>query len=89
MAVSASLAFLAPAAIDPELLAYSAGLFVLVGVGIWLAMKLRSTVRRDDAPEHSLAHYQKLFDEGLLDAQEFERIRALIRKRPPSPPTTS
>ncbi len=75
---------------DLELIGLLVGLFVLVGLGAIFALKLRSLAKTgDDVPliEHSLEHYQDLFDRGLLDPQEFERIRALLDEQPPAPPT--
>ncbi len=80
----------ARAPIDLELMGLLAGLFVLVGIGAMIALKMRSLAKTgDDVPviEQTLEHYQDLFDRGLLDPQEFERIRASIQKQqPPAPP---
>ena len=75
---------------DLELVGLLVGLTVLVAIGAVVALKSRALVKiGDEAPsiEHSREHYQDLFDRGLLDPQEFERIRALIQKQqPPAPP---
>ena len=77
--------------IDLELLGLLAGLVVLIGIGAVIALKVRSLAKTgDDEPvlEHTLEHYQDLFDRGLLDPQEFERIRAFLDKQPPHAPPT-
>ena len=85
------LAFMAPARVwfDLELIGLVFGLFVLIALGAAIALKSRSLAKPDEdaaMPEHSLAHYQDLFDRGLIDGAEFERIRARLTAQPPAPP---
>jgi hypothetical protein len=73
---------------DLELAGLILGLFVLIATGAVVALRSRSWTKPDVAappPEHSLAHYQDLLEQGLLDRAEFERIRA--RMQPPAPPS--
>lgn len=64
-----------------------AGLILLIGVGVSVALRTRRWVRGDEESpvEHSLEHYQQMRDENLIDAEEFERIRARLGRRPPPP----
>jgi hypothetical protein len=75
-----------------ELFGLMAFLLILIAIGWAIAVKSRSMAHSEDepAPEHSLEHYQELFDQDLLDADEFQRIRdKLTARRPPAPPTES
>jgi hypothetical protein len=64
---------------------------LLIGVvvlGIWTVARIRRwrTEFMDDletpAEELTLEHFQQLFDEGLLDPHEFERIKARLQTAP-------
>lgn len=82
----------ARAGFDWELLALITGLVVLIGIGVSVTLRLREQARSDDLPkmpEHSLAHYQDLLKRGLIDAQEFDRIRIALSQKPKTPPTKS
>ena len=54
-----------------------------------MSVKSRALARSSDEspPEHSLDYYQDLLDRGLLDPEEFERIRAQFALKPPARPT--
>ena len=64
----------------------------VVGLGIWAILKVKRW-REDEAenapltPQQQIEAYQKLVDDGLLDAEEFARIKAQLEaKAPPSKP---
>jgi hypothetical protein len=98
------LAALVPAQIvfDLELLLLFAGLGLLIVVGLYAVVELRRRMTlEEDEPldlHHDLEHYEALRDQGLLDPDELERIRALLEARenrssepppPPPPPVAS
>jgi hypothetical protein len=79
------------AVISPELrlLGWTLVLALLVGGGFLLILWARTWRHRlneqEPVEEPTLADYRKLFDAGLLDPHEFERIRAHL-EGPATPP---
>ena len=64
----------------------------VIGLGVWAflrAKKWREELAQEDllAPQEQLDHYQQLVDDGLLDPQEFARIKEQLEKlaRPQEP----
>lgn len=57
----------------------------VVALGIWAIVKVKKW-REEDAevvgptPLEHLDHYQKMVDEGMLDPQELDRIKAQLEK---------
>lgn len=72
-----------------DLVILGVALLALIAVGAAIALKTRALARSDDEPppEHSLVYYQDLLDRGLLDPEEFKRIRAQFAAKPPARPT--
>ena len=66
------------------------GLAGLIAIGVAVGKQAREMAKmnEDAPPEHSLEHYQQMFDDGLLEQNEFERIRARLDRNPPSAPPT-
>ena len=63
---------------------------LLIGVivlGIWVVARIRQwrvelLEEQETLPEElTLEHFQQLFDDGLLDAEEFERIKARLQAK--------
>jgi hypothetical protein len=82
----------AGAGFDWEFSALILGLVVLIAMGVGVTLKLRAQARSGDEPkmpEHSLVHYQKLLEQGLIDAQEYRRICVALGRQPKTPPTKS
>lgn len=98
MAISALLAALESdartpvrAGIDWEFAGLILALVVLIGFGIRVTLKLRAraTSELTSTREYSLTEYQEMLEKGLLDRQEFERIRESLMRKPPTPPANS
>jgi tetrahydromethanopterin S-methyltransferase subunit G len=69
-----------------------AGLLIgVIVLGIWVVARIRQwrvelLEEQDALPEElTLEHFQQLFDEGLLDPEEFERIKARLQAAAPKP----
>jgi hypothetical protein len=83
------------AAIDWELTALTLVLLVLLFVAFVVVMRLRRWRQQDVAaaptPQQQLEQYQEMLDEGLLEKDEFDRLRQALERRnagaPPDPPT--
>ena len=79
-----------------EFLVWSAVVVGLIGLGVFAIYKARHWYLGPEAePEEAddpLEHYRQLMDDGQLDPQEFERIRAQLQtpteapEQPPNPP---
>src|SRR5438445_633786 len=87
------IAVLVPAQVvfDLELALLLGGLGLLIAVGLIAVIELRRRMTQDEEdPEtlQSLEHYEALRDQGLLDPDEFERIRDLLERRDAGPPPT-
>ncbi|MSQ94831.1 MAG: hypothetical protein EXR98_09785 [Gemmataceae bacterium] len=83
----------------------AAVLIGVLGLGIWAVLKIKrwhdeECASEIVATEQQLEHYQQMVDDGLLDPEEFARIKtqfearladqASIREGPPNqPPDTS
>ena len=74
-----------------DFLLAAGGLIGVVGLGIWAIYLLKRW--RDDtaqeaplSPQEQLDYYQKMADDGLLDPQEFARIKELMEHGPPATP---
>lgn len=77
--------------LDLELIILIASLIVLISIGVYVTVRMRSAARPggDELPEHTLEQYQEMFDQGIIDAKEYERIASLVKKQPPTPPAKS
>jgi uncharacterized membrane protein YccC len=83
-----------------EVIGAVALLATLIGLGVAVFVWARFWRQRPDeaTTEEQLESYQYMLDEGLIDPQEFERIRARLRQTPdaagatlaptPEPPPT-
>jgi hypothetical protein len=65
-----------------------------VALGCWAIYRVKrwreETVQEDlPSPQQQLDHYQKMVDDGLLDPNEFARIKAHMEKPPAPPPNAS
>lgn len=76
--------------LDLELILLLGGLGLLIAVGLVAVIEMRRRIHEEEeaTPPQSLEEYQALRDQGLLDSQEFERIRAKLEgsAEPPVPP---
>jgi hypothetical protein len=68
------------------------GLIGVIGLGVWawLWVKRWRTEVAEEAsrsPAQQLEHYQKMMDDGLLDPEEFARVKARLEGAPPPPDT--
>jgi len=72
-----------------DLVILGVALLALIVVGAAIALKTRALANANDEPppEHSLDYYQDLLERGLLDLEEFERIRAQFQAKRPARPT--
>ena len=69
---------------DPELVGLILVGVVLVAIGLYVALEVRTWLRSKDEPvpeAATLDHYRDLRDQGLIDAAEFERVRLLFERR--------
>ena len=67
-------------------------LLAVVAIGMWAIgciKRWRAEAGTETAltQEEQLEHYQKMVDDGLLQPQEFEVIKARMEAAPPSGPT--
>jgi hypothetical protein len=56
-----------------------------IGLGVAVFVWMRNWRRRlaeEAAPEEPIETYQQMLDEGLIEAEEFERIAARLREKP-------
>lgn len=77
---------------DFEFMALIVGLFLLIAIGVVVTLKLRAQAKSVDSPvlpTQNLAHYQKLLDDGLIDAHEYRQIVATLGQQPRTPPAKS
>ena len=80
------------AGFDWEFSALILGLVILIAFGVGVTFKLRAQARSSDEPQkpaQSLVHYQKLLEQGLIDAQEYKRICVALGSQPKTPPAKS
>ncbi len=61
-----------------RLLGWSCLLVLAIGAGVLVILWARSWFQADATEPHTLEDYQKLLDAGLLDPEEFERIRSRL-----------
>jgi hypothetical protein len=65
-----------------------------IALGFWVIYRVkrwREELVQDEpgAPKELLDHYQQMVDDGLLDPQEFAKIKAQMDKQPNTPPNES
>jgi len=60
--------------------------FIGVVVIVWVDRWRKRSLTELQAPADELGHYRELFDQGLLSAEEYERIRRRLEKRPQAKP---
>lgn len=65
--------------LDLELALLGAGLLVLLFIGFWFVIRVRRWQKEDETervtPQQQIETYRALMEEGLLDPQEFEKLR--------------
>jgi len=60
--------------------------FIGVVVIVWVDRWRKRSLAEFQAPADELGHYRALFDQGLLSAEEYERIRRRLEQRPQAKP---
>ncbi|MFO0969000.1 MAG: hypothetical protein U0793_25895 [Gemmataceae bacterium] len=75
------------AQLDWELILLGLALLVALFAGYWAVRRVRQW-RQDDladrlTPEQQLDQYRELLDQGLLQPQEFERLKTRLQNAPP------
>jgi hypothetical protein len=86
---AALFAILPAAGMNMELIWYSAALVgaVLIGVVILVwADRWRRSLSQTQAPADELGQYRALLEQGLLSAEEYDRIRRRLEQRPQPKP---
>jgi hypothetical protein len=77
-------------ALDWELIGLTAFMAALIGAGMWAIARVKRWHREAEEPadEITIDTYRTMLDEGTLDDEEFQRIRARLEAKcnPEAPP---
>jgi hypothetical protein len=73
---------------DWELVLLGVALLAVLFIGFWVVLRVRQWQKDEEAarltPQQQLDGYRALLDQGLLEAQEFEKLKARLETKPPA-----
>lgn len=71
---------------DWELLLLGAVLLAVIFAGFWVVLRVRGWQKDQEAeritPQQQLEHYRNLLEDGLLEPQEFEKLKTKLGAGP-------